>query len=171
MAARGRSGGSALQASRAALGKHAIVTRLPADLPLVRFDATLIERVLGNLLENAAKYAPETTPETTSERTPIEIAAHVTGAELEISVADHGPGVPAGKEELIFEKFTRGQQESATPGVGLGLAICRAIVHAHQGRIWLDRTYTGGARFCFTLPLGTPPAVLEGDGSEPGGST
>jgi len=154
--------GSALQASRAALGKRGIVTRLPGDLPLVRFDATLIERVLGNLVENAAKYAPEVTPGSA----PIEIAARVAGSELEISVADHGPGVPAGKEELIFEKFTRGQQESATPGVGLGLAICRAIVHAHQGRIWLDRSYIGGARFCFTLPLGTPPAAPEGDDAE-----
>jgi two-component system sensor histidine kinase KdpD len=53
--------------------------------------------------------------------------------------------------------------------VGLGLAICRAIVSAHQGRIWLDRAYIGGARFCFTLPLGTPPAAPESDGSEPGG--
>jgi two-component system sensor histidine kinase KdpD len=157
--------GSALQASRAALGPRSVVTRLPADLPLVRFDATLIERVLSNLLENAAKYAPEVVPGSA----PIEIAARVAGSELEISVADHGPGVPAGKEELIFEKFTRGQQESATPGVGLGLAICRAIVSAHQGRIWLDRAYIGGARFCFTLPLGTPPAAPESDGSEPGG--
>ena len=71
--------------------------------------------------------------------------------------------MPHGQEEAIFEKFTRGERESATPGIGLGLAICRAIVQAHQGRIWVDTAYTAGARFCFTLPLGTPPELPEID--------
>ncbi|HEX4326423.1 MAG TPA: two-component system sensor histidine kinase KdpD [Burkholderiales bacterium] len=147
--------GSALQATRAALGKHVVRTDLPRELPLVRFDAVLIERVLGNLLENAAKYAPQT-PE-------LVIAARVTGDEVVVSVSDLGPGVPPGQEEAIFEKFTRGERESATPGIGLGLAICRAIVQAHQGRIWVDTAYARGARFCFTLPLGTPPVLPEID--------
>jgi two-component system sensor histidine kinase KdpD len=145
--------GSALQAARAALGGRKVTTSLAADLPLVSFDAVLIERVLVNLLENATKYAPGPGP--------IVIAAQVAGSELLVSVSDNGPGVPAGQEEVIFEKFTRGERESATPGVGLGLAICRAIVRAHQGRIWVDTAYTAGARFCFTLPLGTPPAAPE----------
>jgi two-component system sensor histidine kinase KdpD len=72
-------------------------------------------------------------------------------------VSDNGPGVPHGQHETIFEKFTRGSRESATPGVGLGLAISRAIVEAHRGEIWVEDNPTGGARFCFTLPLGTPP--------------
>ena len=145
--------GSALQATRAALGTRVVKTDLPRDLPLVNFDAVLIERVLGNLLENAAKYAPQS-PNLT-------IAARVEGDHLLVSVSDQGPGVPAGQEEAIFEKFTRGERESATPGIGLGLAICRAIVQAHQGRIWVDASYAAGARFCFTLPLGTPPAPPE----------
>ncbi|MDB5804217.1 MAG: two-component system sensor histidine kinase KdbD [Betaproteobacteria bacterium] len=147
--------GSALQASRAALVKHVVRTDLPRELPLLRFDAVLIERVLGNLLENAAKYAPQA-PE-------IIIAARVVGAEAVVSVSDAGPGVPPGQEEAIFEKFTRGERESATPGIGLGLAICRAIVQAHHGRIWVDTSYTTGARFCFSLPLGTPPVLPEID--------
>ena len=81
------------------------------------------------------------------------------GDELLVSVRDHGSGVSPGDEEPIFEKFTRGHAESATPGVGLGLAICRAIVEAHRGRIWVEPTHPRGATFIFSLPLGTPPAV------------
>ena len=61
--------------------------------------------------------------------------------------------------EAIFEKFTHGQKESPTSGVGLGLAVSKAIVEAHHGRMWAERPPSGGARFVFTLPLGTPPAV------------
>jgi two-component system sensor histidine kinase KdpD len=74
-----------------------------------------------------------------------------------VTVADHGPGLPPGKEDRLFEKFTRGERESSTPGVGLGLAICRAIVEAHGGRIWAERAADGGAAFVFALPRGEPP--------------
>jgi two-component system sensor histidine kinase KdpD len=67
--------------------------------------------------------------------------------------------LPAGREEAVFQKFTRGERESATPGVGLGLSICRAIVESHQGRIVATHRPGGGARFTFTLPLGHPPAA------------
>jgi two-component system sensor histidine kinase KdpD len=87
----------------------------------------------------------------------------VEGEALRVSVVDHGPGVPGGMEEAVFEKFTRGNVESATPGVGLGLAICRAIVEAHRGRIRVEAGTTGGAVFSFTLPLGTPPPVDLGE--------
>jgi two-component system sensor histidine kinase KdpD len=76
-------------------------------------------------------------------------------------VYDNGPGLPPGREEAIFEKFTRGERESATPGVGLGLAICRAIVEAHGGSIRATASPLQGAAFTFTLPLGTPPAMPE----------
>jgi len=122
---------------------------LPPDLPLVEFDATLIERVLYNLLENAGKYTPAGSV--------VRIAAEVYGGQVLISVADNGPGVPQSQRDAIFEKFTRGSRESATPGVGLGLAISRAIVEAHGGKIWVEDNPGSGARFCFTLPLGTPP--------------
>jgi len=70
------------------------------------------------------------------------------------------PGPPQAADRLVsagIDKFTRGSRESATPGVGLGLAISRAIVEAHRGKIWVEDSANGGARFCFTLPLGTPP--------------
>lgn len=143
--------GSALLPLRQALGARSIRTRIPADLPLLHFDAVLLERVLSNLLENAAKYTP---PGST-----ITIAASVREDRVEVGVSDDGPGLPPGREEALFEKFARGQQESAMPGVGLGLAICRAIVEAHGGRITAGQAPKGGAMITFSLPRGTPPAL------------
>ena len=88
----------------------------------------------------------------------IAISAELHGMWLDIAVTDDGPGLPPGQEEAVFEKFTRGERESAKPGVGLGLAICRAIVGAHGGTIRAANRPQGGAAFMFTLPLGTPPA-------------
>src|ERR1700678_1561156 len=145
--------GSALNATRGMLQHHLIEVHLPRDLPLVRIDALLIERVLVNLLENASKYTP---PGST-----IRLAAEVVADQLSVSVSDNGPGLPIGREEAVFQKFTRGERESATPGVGLGLSICRAIVESHQGKILATHRPGGGARFTFTLPLGHPPAAAE----------
>lgn len=150
--------GSALRASQLMLSKHAVQTRLARDLPLVHFDAVLIERVLCNLVENAAKYTPAGSR--------IVIAAEVSGQTLEVAVYDNGPGLPVGQEDAIFEKFTRGERESATTGIGLGLAICRAIVEAHGGTIRAGHSPEGGACILFTLPLGTPPAMPELDEGE-----
>ncbi len=136
--------------------RHPIRVQLPHDLPLLRFDAVLIERVLANLLENAAKYTPAGSA--------IGVGAAATPDSVAVWVADEGPGLPPGREELIFEKFERGRKESATPGVGLGLAICRAIVVAHGGTIRGETRSEGGARFVFTLPRGEPPRI-----DEPGG--
>ena len=146
--------GSALRASGPQLQQHTVQTQLAPDLPLVRYDAVLVERVLCNLLENAAKYTP---PGST-----ITIGARTHGQFLQVTVLDDGPGLPAGREEAIFEKFTRGERESNKPGVGLGLAICRAIVEAHGGSIHAQKPAPGqGAALAFTLPLGTPPALPE----------
>ncbi|HXX85744.1 MAG TPA: two-component system sensor histidine kinase KdpD [Casimicrobiaceae bacterium] len=144
--------GSALKAAQPALANHRVEVALPRDLPLVEFDATLIERVLYNLLENAGKYTPAGTT--------IGIDAAASEGRLLVTVSDNGPGISEGQREAVFEKFTRGSRESATPGVGLGLAISRAIVEAHRGRIWVEDNPGGGARFRFTLPLGTPPAPM-----------
>jgi len=86
---------------------------------------------------------------------------------MEIHVEDNGPGLPKGREEAIFRKFERGQQEGSTPGVGLGLAICRAIVEAHRGSILARPRPGGGACFVITLPLGNPPPVALDDGQSP----
>ena len=147
--------GSALKAAQGSLGSRSISVRIDPAMPLVECDAVLIERVLANLLENAGKYTPA--------HSTLEIIVRPDGPFARVSVQDHGPGVPAGQEDTIFDKFTRGDTESATPGVGLGLAICRAIIEAHRGRIWVEPTRTegqeNGATFSFTLPLGTPPAM------------
>jgi two-component system sensor histidine kinase KdpD len=145
--------GSALRACEFQLKERKIETDLPQDLPLVCFDATLMERVLCNLLENAAKYTPPGAL--------IRIGATVDGERLRVIVDDNGPGIPAGREVEVFEKFVRGLRESSTPGIGLGLSICRAIVQAHGGTIEAARSQEGGASLRFTLPLGTPPAMPE----------
>jgi two-component system sensor histidine kinase KdpD len=103
-----------------------------------------MERVFRNLLENAAKYTPAGTR--------VEISASVAGQRLQIVVADNGPGLPAGDPEQLFAKFQRGTSESTVGGVGLGLAICRAVVGAHQGTISATSS-GGGARFIIDLPL------------------
>ena len=145
--------GSALNAARGMLKQHVLEVHIPRDLPLVRIDALLIERVLVNLLENASKYTPPGSR--------ISLAAEVIGEQLSVSVSDNGPGLAVGREEAVFQKFTRGERESATPGVGLGLAICRAIVESHQGKITATHRPGGGAQFTFTLPLGHPPPAAE----------
>ena len=144
--------GAAIRAAQPALGGMAVHTDIPADLPLVEFDAVLMERVLVNLLENAVKYGAP----------PFQFSARVTPSSLLLTVRDHGPGLPPalrGREAELFEKFTRGQPESATPGVGLGLAICKAIVDAHGGQIAASDAPSGGAQFEVTLPRRPPPEL------------
>jgi two-component system, OmpR family, sensor histidine kinase KdpD len=143
--------GSSLKSLDASLSRYAVKTRLAADLPLLEFDAVLIERVLFNLLDNAVKYSPAGGE--------VVVEAHRCDAFVEVSVTDNGAGVAPGSETALFEKFVRGNSESSTAGVGLGLAICRAIVEAHGGRIWAANRAEGGAQFVFTLPVGDPPVV------------
>jgi two-component system sensor histidine kinase KdpD len=149
--------GGAIRSARHALGELAVRTDIPADLPLVEFDAALMERVLANLLENAAKYGVGTPAANPA----VVVSAKATPTALEIRVRDFGPGLPAsskGQEAALFEKFTRGQAESSTRGVGLGLAICKAIVEAHRGQITAAQAFGGGAEFTVTLPRTPPPA-------------
>jgi two-component system sensor histidine kinase KdpD len=146
--------GAALESARGMLQQHRVVVQIPRDLPLVKFDAVLIERVLANLLENESKYTP---PGST-----VTLSAEAVDDQLKVSVSDNGPGLPVGREEAVFQKFTRGERESATPGVGLGLAICRAIIESHQGKITAAQRPGGGAVFTFTLPLGFPPRITDG---------
>jgi two-component system, OmpR family, sensor histidine kinase KdpD len=137
------------------LKDHPLKTRIPHDLPLVPIDSILIEQVLVNLLENAVKYAPAGSP--------IDLSAWAEAGDVIVEVADRGPGLPPGDETRIFEKFFRGRP-TITSGVGLGLAICQAIVQAHGGRIWASNRSGGGASFRFTLPLdGEPPQVTLDD--------
>jgi len=143
--------GSVLRALESVLTTHPVKISLPSDLPLIEFDAVLIERVLYNLIENAAKYTPTDTH--------IEISAKIRAKTVEVSVIDDGPGIPAGTESAIFEKFTRGNNGLPIPGFGLGLTICRIIIEAHGGSISVKNLEPTGVRFSFTLPLGTPPEI------------
>jgi two-component system, OmpR family, sensor histidine kinase KdpD len=149
--------GSAIKGMGASLQHHHVSVHLPEDLPLLDFDAVLIERVLANLLDNAVKYTPPGSL--------IEVSATPGERDtIDVYVEDNGPGLPPGREEEIFKKFERGQKESSTPGVGLGLTICRAIMEAHGGTIRAENRPDGGARFVFSLPCGTPPVVdVSGD--------
>ena len=154
--------GSALRAMSGTFDAKRVRVSIPVDLPLLSVDAALFERVLCNLLENAAKYAPA--------RSPIEISASVVDDRVRILVDDHGPGLPKHREEAIFQMFERGRKESATPGVGLGLAICRAIVEAHGGRISGETRPGGGSRFTIDLPRGEPPQISDPDAQEQKGT-
>jgi two-component system, OmpR family, sensor histidine kinase KdpD len=136
---------NALKASSEKITKHQVETKIAHNVPLVYLDAVLIERVLCDLLENAAKYTPPGTQ--------IVLAVEASDGFISINVYDNGPGFPPGKEEIIFEKFTRGVHASTKPGVGLGLAICRAIIEAHGGTIRAGHSPVGGASIIFTLPV------------------
>ncbi|AKE58195.1 two-component system sensor histidine kinase KdpD [Citrobacter farmeri] len=130
---------------------HPVNLSLPAPLTLIHVDGPLFERVLINLLENAIKYA--------GPQAEIGIDAHVADKHLQLDVWDNGPGIPQGQEQRVFDKFARGNKESAVPGVGLGLAICRAIVEVHGGTIAVYNRPQGGACFRVTLLQEAPPEL------------
>lgn len=131
------------------LGHRDVKVEIEPGAALAPFDASLIEQVLVNLVENAGKHTPVGLP--------IRIGARRVGDDVEVEVADRGPGVPPDQREAIFDKFHRGAP--GTPGMGLGLTICRGIVTAHGGRIWCEERAQGGAVFRFTLPAATPPTI------------
>lgn len=148
--------GSALQRTSRELANHEVAVHLPHDLPLLSVDGLLIEQVFVNLLENAARYTPAGTE--------VTLRAAVDGSRLRIWVADDGPGLPAGAEERIFDKFYRASPSAdGGRGSGLGLAICRAIIKAHGGNISASNRLGGGAEFVIKLPLpkDTPQVVVE----------
>jgi two-component system sensor histidine kinase KdpD len=127
---------------------------LPDDVLLVRADALLVEQTIWNLVENATKHTPAGTP--------IEIHGRRVEAGVEIAVSDKGPGIPAGEEKRIFEKFYRTADGRRTPGAGLGLSICHAVAKAHGGWIRAENRPGGGARFVLFLPSEAPPPAPEG---------
>ena len=149
--------GAALSSVEDRTAQHSIKTNIPDDLPLISVDATLIEQVLVNLIENAAKYSPAGTE--------IELSATAFDPSssqdmLTISVSDHGPGVKMEHKERIFEKFFREDPANAS-GAGLGLAICSGIVEAHGGKIWVEERPGGGAVFRFTVPLASESIKID----------
>jgi two-component system, OmpR family, sensor histidine kinase KdpD len=136
---------AALARLKERLALHPVEVSLPADLPLVNVDSALMLQVLINLLENAAKHTPAGTR--------VGISASSEERFVDLIVEDAGPGLPAGGAERLFAKFQRGREESGPGGAGLGLAICRAIVSAHGGRIEAGERVGGGAKFVVRLPV------------------
>ncbi|MDY0011608.1 MAG: DUF4118 domain-containing protein [Rhodocyclaceae bacterium] len=144
--------GASLQFLEPALEGHPVDVRLEPGLPLLELDAVLMERVFGNILENAAKYSPPGSP--------INIEVTRTDGSLTVKVNDQGPGFPPEPEaSRLFDLFQRGETEGARPGMGLGLAICRTILEAHGGTISVSTRPEGGGCVTFSLPLGEPPLV------------
>ena len=124
--------------------------RCPPTCRPVNVDASLITRVLVNLLENAIKHTPPGTH--------ITVSAGLEGEAVRVIIDDTGPGLPPGQPERLFAKFQRGRDEVGVGGAGLGLTISRAIVNAHGGHISAMQRPGGGARFIFTLPTTAAPA-------------
>ncbi|WP_347987012.1 sensor histidine kinase KdpD [Methylomonas sp. AM2-LC] len=145
--------GTALTHTQKKLLGRPVKVKLPAGIPLVYADAVLLEQVLINLLENAARYTPA--------ESALDISAESSPEEVKITVADRGPGIPIGQELRLFEKFYQTRHETAQSGVGLGLAICQAIIKVHGGRIYAQNRIGGGAEFIFVIPLDRPPPILE----------
>jgi two-component system, OmpR family, sensor histidine kinase KdpD len=145
--------GAVLTRLQKRLADRLVNVKLPSGTPMIYVDAVMIEQVLNNLLENILRYTPE--------RSPVEINAIASSGAMEISVADQGPGIPDGLENKLFEKFYRVRTEAAQSGVGLGLAICRAIIEAHGGSIHAQNRPTGGAVFSFMIPVNHAPPVIK----------
>lgn len=130
------------------LQRRAIQTSFPDHLPPVELDYVQIDQVITNLLENAVYYTPAGSP--------IDVTVQTLEEKVLVSIADRGPGIPPSERESIFDKFYRvlGTPHTSdhTRGSGLGLAVCRGLVEAHGGRIWVEAREGGGAIFCFTFP-------------------
>ncbi len=144
------------------LEERTVQKLIPEYLPPVEMDYVQIGQVVTNLLENAIRYTPAGSP--------ITICIEVHQAELQVSVADRGAGVPPAERERIFDKFYRVHREpraaDADRGSGLGLAVSKGVIEAHNGRIWVEERVGGGAVFCFTLPMGGIEGEREDDERE-----
>jgi two-component system, OmpR family, sensor histidine kinase KdpD len=140
--------GEAIRRHEIRLTGWRVITALPEDLPLLSVDGALIVQLLGNLLENAAKYTPPNTR--------VTISATASASSVRLVIEDDGPGWNTDDPAQLFEKFARGRSESVTGGIGLGLAICKAVARLHAGEIRAAESRDGGARIEVDIPL---PAV------------
>ena len=148
--------GTALTRLQKRLEGRQLTVKMPPGIPMIYADSSLIEQVLINLLQNALRYTPDASP--------LDITIEMLPFAVEVVLTDRGPGIPDGKEKQLFEKFYRVRNEAAQSGVGLGLAICRAIVEAHGGTINAKNRPGGGAVFTFMVPVEHQPPMLEQEG-------
>jgi two-component system sensor histidine kinase KdpD len=144
--------GSALSHHSRRLSGRDVKIHLPPNAPMVYVDGILIGQVLANLLDNVIEYTPPNSA--------VEVSAEPLDGVVDIRVSDRGPGLPAGTESRVFDKFFRIRPDQSRRGIGLGLAIVRGIVEAHGGHVAAENRPGGGAVFRFSLPLsGTPPSL------------
>jgi two-component system sensor histidine kinase KdpD len=136
---------TAVRRLRPLLGDRPLEVDIPETLPSVAYDYTQVDRIVTNLLENAAVHTPPGSP--------LAIRARQAGDEIRIEVIDHGPGLPPEDRERLFRPFERGR--AGARGTGLGLSIARGFAEAHGGRLWVEAAPGGGARFVLALPLRT----------------
>ncbi len=136
---------AAIQECKVLLIQHSLMVEIPPDFPKVCADPILLQRVFYQLFENAGKFTPLGSQ--------IIISAEEREQAIIVSVQDNGPGFPKGMEKTLFEKFTRVEKQPETGGVGLGLAICRAIIEAHEGQIFAENVLPHGAKFTFQIPF------------------
>lgn len=137
--------GAALERCRTLLHTRHVSVQLPREVCLLHVDGVLIEKLFVNLIENAALHTPDATA--------IEILGAEEHGELVVSVRDHGPGLPPGSEQVIFEKFERRVRPETSTGSGLGLSICRAIANLHGIAITARNHPEGGAEFNVRFPV------------------
>jgi two-component system clock-associated histidine kinase SasA len=131
---------------------HHLAIDVPSDLPSVYADPERIRQVMINLLDNAVKYTPENGT--------IQIGIlHRTTQKVQISIGDDGPGIPEENQQSIFEDSFRLKRDEAKDGYGIGLGLCKRVVQAHYGQIWVDSSPNQGSCFHFTLPVYCVPPV------------
>jgi len=135
--------GVVLREIRDTLTGHPVNVTIPPDTPSVMADFILVEQVLINILENAAKYSPPDVP--------VSISVSVREKDLVVAVTNAGPPIPTVERDHIFDKFYRQSSSKHVSGTGLGLFICKGIIEAHGGRIWIDPLPDKGNRFSFSL--------------------
>ena len=147
--------GATLQQIRSVAEARMVEVNIEKDLPPLKIDATLMERALWNLLENAVKYSPA--------ETLIELSIKRVDDAIDMVVCDRGPGLPSDDVESLFGLFQRGQTESTIPGAGIGLAIVKSIADVHQGKLWATPRNGGGSCFHLSLPVGQQPDINFGE--------
>jgi two-component system sensor histidine kinase KdpD len=142
--------GSAIARTESLFLSHSLSVSIDPDVPLVYVDGILLEQVLINLLENAARYSPAGSE--------VRVRAYVNGGFVRVEVCDQGSGVSPGDEKRVFEKFYRSDNARGL-GFGLGLAICRGVMQAHGAQIWARNSVGGGAMMIFELKIEDSPEV------------
>ncbi|HTY81362.1 MAG TPA: ATP-binding protein, partial [Dehalococcoidales bacterium] len=125
--------------------EHRLVLSAPSKIPAVAGDPVRVERVLNNLIDNAIKYSPDGGD--------ITVSARLKNDEVVLSVKDNGIGITAADQARLFRPFERLETSSDIMGIGLGLNVCRRLIEAQGGRIWVESERGKGSTFFFTLPL------------------